>query len=598
MKPAVILKIVTIVTITSEMFLSTSVFSQSNDWRNAENGTSIYTNGYCDQPYVVILPDGKWFCTFTTGAGVEGTGGQHIVCTISEDLGATWTEPVKIEEPGPESASWAMPYVTSFGRVYVFYDYNGDKIHSLGDRLNIREDMLGWYCFRYSDDEGKTWSERYRLDVRKTKVDLTNNWGGEVQILWGIGKPVNVDEGMMFSFTKIGKYMLENSEGWYFHCKNINSEKDAGKLIFQMLPEGDTGLKNEAYGPVNEEQNIVFMNNKSLYSIHRTISGYPLESYSTDGGKSWSIPEPPKYETGIAIKTPRACPRIWKCKNGKYLFWYHNHGGKSFKDRNPAWISGGIEKYGKIIWSQPEILFYEDDLLKRMSYPDLIEQSGRYWITETNKENARCHEIPAGFFETIWDQFDINRTVTENLVYKFDSTSLRVDKIIPLKTERKISFEKGVSVDMVLELSSSDPGQLLFEIKGENNKSIMMQTGEYGDVEIILNDENIVSRWNSDPGLIPPYGKHSVTVTIDNGPKIIQFIINGIVCNGNQSRQFGWSRYFSEMKDFLPASVLTGKLLKRDENLNGRIYHMRIYNRALLNTEAIGNQRYYMSDNK
>ncbi|MBK9391656.1 MAG: hypothetical protein IPN68_16260 [Bacteroidetes bacterium] len=148
----------------------------------------------------------------------------------------------------------------------------------------------------------------------RQKVDLTNDWNGRVQILWGIGKPVNVDEGMMFSFTKIGKYMLENSEGWYFHCHNINSEKDAGKLNFKMLPEGDTGLKNESYGPVNEEQNIVFMNNKSLYSIHRTISGFPLESYSTDGGKSWTIPEPPKYETGIAIKTPGHAPEYGNVK--------------------------------------------------------------------------------------------------------------------------------------------------------------------------------------------------------------------------------------------------------------------------------------------
>ncbi len=598
MKLPVRFLIVTFVTIVTEIILSISVYAQNGDWRNAENGTSIYSNGYCDQPYVVILPDGKWFCTFTTGAGVEGTGGQHIVCTISENQGATWTEPVKIEEPGRESASWAMPFVTSFGRVYVFYDFNGDKIHSLGERKNIREDMLGWYCYRYSDDEGKTWSERYRLDVRKTKVDLTNDWNGGVQILWGIGKPVNVNEGMMFSFTKIGKYMLENSEGWYFHCNNINSEKDAGKLNFKMLPEGDTGLKNESYGPVNEEQNIVFMNNKSLYSIHRTISGYLLESYSSDLGKSWTVPEPPKFETGIAIKTPRACPRIWKCKNGKYLFWYHNNGGKSFESRNPAWISGGIEKNGKIVWSQPEILFYEQDLLKRMSYPDLIEQNGKYWITETNKENARCHEIPSGFFETIWDQFEIKKPATDNLVFSFDSTALPVNKTIPIKTYEKISFEKGITVDMLLELSSSAPGQLLFEIKGENNKSIRMQTGEYGDLELVLNDGNIISRWNSDPGLLPPYGKHCVTVTIDNGPKIIQFIIDGIVCNGNQSRQFGWGRYTSEMKDFLPVSLLTGKLLNRDETVTGKIHHVRIYSRAILNTEAIGNQRFYISASK
>ena len=83
--------------------------------------------------------------------------------------------------------------------------------------------MIGWYCFKYSDDKGKTWSKRYRLPVRLTAVDKRNDWKGKVQILWGIGKPINLDEGMMFAFSKIGIYMLEESEGWVFRCKNIKA---------------------------------------------------------------------------------------------------------------------------------------------------------------------------------------------------------------------------------------------------------------------------------------------------------------------------------------------------------------------------------------
>jgi hypothetical protein len=29
----------------------------------------------------------------------------------------------------------------------------------------------------------------------------------------------------------------------------------------------------------------------------------------------------------------------------------------------------------------------------RMSYPDLIEQDGKYWISETQKTIARIHEV-------------------------------------------------------------------------------------------------------------------------------------------------------------------------------------------------------------
>ena len=292
------------------------------DWRNIENALSVIpSEGYCDQPYVVVLNNGKWLCVFTTNAGLEGTGGQHIVSCTSEDQGKSWSDLANIEQPGKESASWAMPYLTKYGRVYVFYDYNGDKIHDLNSQTNIREDMLGWYCYKYSEDEGKTWSQRYRLDVRKTEVDFNNDWKGKVQIMWGIGKPVDVDEGMMFAFTKIKQYMLDNSEGWFFRCDNINTERDPEKLVWSMLPDSQQGLKNEKLGPINAEQNIFQMPNGTIYCMYRTISGHPAESYSYDGGESWTIPEIPKYKNGIKIKNPRACPRIWKCKNGKYLFW-------------------------------------------------------------------------------------------------------------------------------------------------------------------------------------------------------------------------------------------------------------------------------------
>jgi len=269
-----------------QIILATALYAQFTDWRNAKYGSSIYTHGYCDQPYVVVLENGKWFCVFTTNAGHEGSKGQHIVSCISEDQGETWSEPIRIEKPGKESASWAMPYLTDYGRVYVFYTYNGDKIHELGERKNIREDMLGWYCYKYSDDEGKTWSERYRINVPNKPVDMKNQWNGDVQIFWGIGKPIDFKGGMMLAFTKIGQYMLEYSEGWLLYCRNINEQKNPRKLTFELFPETETGIKNPELGVINSEQNIFQLNDGTLYCMHRTVSGYPAESYSTDGGKS------------------------------------------------------------------------------------------------------------------------------------------------------------------------------------------------------------------------------------------------------------------------------------------------------------------------
>ena len=145
----------------AERVLGTSVES---DPRNIRTGSVIPDEGYCDQPYVVVTKQGHWLCTFTTGRGREGQGGQHVVASISTDQGKTWSQPPIDIEPadGPE-ASWVMPLITPEGRVYAFYDYNGDRISTLGEKKNIRADMLGWYVYKYSDDEGRTWSKkRYR----------------------------------------------------------------------------------------------------------------------------------------------------------------------------------------------------------------------------------------------------------------------------------------------------------------------------------------------------------------------------------------------------------------------------------------------------
>lgn len=582
-----------------QIILTLSSYSQSQDWRNAKSGHSIYTHGYCDQPYVVVLENGKWLCVFTTNAGHEGSKGQHIVSCISEDQGLTWSEPVRIEEPHKESASWGIPYQTDYGRVYVFYSYNGDKIHELKGQLNIREDMLGWYCYKYTDDNGLTWSDRYRIDIPNKPVDLNNDWNGEVQIFWGIGKPIDFDRGMLLSFTKIGKYMLEYSEGWLLHCKNINQEKDPEKLEWTLLPETDTGIKNPELGVINSEHNIFQLSNSTLYCMNRTVSGYPAESYSTNGGKSWTTPQPPVYENGIKLKNPRACPRIWKCKNGKYLFWYHNHGGWNFAGRNPAWISGGIEKEGKIVWSQPEILFYEDTVSIRMSYPDLIEQDGKYWITETNKVDARCHQIPNEFLNTLWSQFEINTPATRDLVAEWNGADIPREGPLEMPVAQESSYADGFTIDLRLVLATLAPGQLILSSKDKNGKRIELRTGEFGAIEILMSDGGHSDSWISDPGLVKANGvEHCIAVTVDHGPRIIQFTINGTHNNGREMRQFGWGRYTVDMNDFQFNTLETHNMAGESVNITSNIAHLKLYKRPLMNTEIIGNHRYKGSIHK
>lgn len=82
--------------------------AQPADWRNIAAGTVIPDESYADQPYVVITNDGNWLCVLTTGKGIEGQGGQHIVSTISRDKGKTWSDLTDIEPADGPEASWVI----------------------------------------------------------------------------------------------------------------------------------------------------------------------------------------------------------------------------------------------------------------------------------------------------------------------------------------------------------------------------------------------------------------------------------------------------------------------------------------------------------
>lgn len=564
------------------------------DWRAFESGHQIYSSGYIDQPYVVVLKDGTWVCVFTTGAGKEGQGGQHVVASRSTDMGRTWSEPVDIEPSDGPAASWVMPYLTKYGRVYAFYDYNGDRVETLKDK-KIRNDMLGWYCFKYSDDGGSTWSERHRLPVRKTACDRTNDWKGEVQILWGIGKPVDVDEGMMLGFTKLGKYVLDLGEGWFFRCDNINTEKNAGKLDWQMLPEGDRGVRYEPFGSVQEEHNLVQMSDGGLYCVYRTRLGHPVESYSHDGGKTWSEPQLMRYADGTPVKTPRACPRLFRCSNGKYLFWFHNHSGTSYENRNPAWVSGGVERDGRILWSQPEILIYSHNTSQphgRFSYPDLVERDGRFWITCTNKETARVHEVPDGFFEGLWAQL-MKKPAIRRPKPVVDATAKElaagvVDMRPPKKPSAHLRMDTteegdGFTLDMTLQFDHVQPGHVLFDARDNSGRGLCITTTGFRQLEVSISTGERVATWTTDPGLLTLAGPHRVMAIVDNGPNIITWLVDGKLCDGGESRQYGWTRY-----DRYLGQIRISETAKVSPT---NVKELRFFGRALRTSEAVALQK-------
>jgi hypothetical protein len=73
-----------------------------------------------------------------------------------------------------------------------------------------------------------------------------------------------------------------------------------------------------------------------------------------------------------------------------------------------------------------------------------------------------------------------------------------------------------------------------------------------------------------------------VVVTVDGGPKIITFIVDGILCDGGDERQFGWGRFSPTFRSANGA----------EQAAIGRpVRALRVYTRALTTSEAVGNHR-------
>jgi hypothetical protein len=587
----------------------------ASDFRRFGDGHRIPDQGYCDQPYLVVTKDGNWLCTMTTGAGQEGDRGQHVVATISADQGRTWSELIDIEPAEGTEASWVVPLITPSGRVYVFYTYNGDGVghgkrqFALPDKgATYRADIVGWYCYRYSDDHGRSWSkERYRLPLSLAPCDRANQWQGKVQIFWGIDKPDTADGVAFFAFTRLGRFFLENGEGWLFRSPNVLSEPNVDRLTWELLPQSDRGIRHPTFGSVQEEHNIVPLGDNRLYCVYRTTKGHPCHTYSNDGGRTWETPVPMTYTPGGRImRNPRACPMLWRTNDGHYLFWFHNNGNTSYgatgpySSRNLVWLSGGKVVDGRMHWSQPELVRYCTHSRQGCSYPDLLEDQGRYYLSATQKTEARINQLDRDLLRDLWQQDSLNQVATKGLVLDHSATATAGAKLEKptMPSLKSLAEGSGFSIEMWVPADRLAPGSVLMDSRGDNGAGILVAATTDATFKMELCDASCSTQWESDQLESKARGLHHVVFIVDGGPKLIACVIDGQLCDGGASgRPYGYARFrqtryperFSDRMVVAPelGDVTGGPSL----DLSPTVARLRMYDRALRISEAVGNFR-------
>jgi len=586
----------------------------SSDPREIGRGSVIPDEYYADQPYVVKTNDGAWLCVITTGSGHEGEGGQHVVSMRSTDRGKTWEKAVDVEPAKGPEASYAVMLKAPSGRVFVFYNHNTDNIREvIGDKpaykdgLVKRVDSLGHFVFKYSDDHGRSWSTlRYEIPQRDFEIDRKNAYGGKIKFFWTVGKAFAHKGAGYVPLHKVGGFgdgFFTSSEGVLLRSSNILTERDAGKITWSTLPEGEIGIRTPVGGgTIAEEQSFSVMSDGSIFCVFRTIDGYSACTYSRDDGRSWEPSQYMRYASGRLMKHPRAANFAWRCENGKYLYWFHNHGGRfirehpqqrtiAYNDRNPVWLSGGVEAdspKGKVIqWSEPEIGLYDDDPMVRMSYPDLVEEGGEYYLTETQKDVARVHKMDRRLIEGLWQPAGSSEGVLLRVDDGKVASVAAPEFPLFVKRSRRADYgtdhtRAGVSFDLFFRLENTAAGLTLVDNPDSGGRGFAIRTARGNSLEITVHDGRTQNRWSSDEGVLTAGKLHHAVIVVDGGPNVISFVVDGKFNDGLEQKQFGWGRFHPQLH-----SLNGGPKLRLDPHL----MRLLIYGRVLRTAEAIASFR-------
>ena len=412
------------------------------------------------QPYIAFTSKGTWIVCWTQTSEEVEPGfrpDQRAVCSRSTNGGLSWSKEIVIEPPDTQELSlppqpdyggggyafigtdkheggsptvekglcrarvpawptiFTIPYTD---RTYIFYWYNTNG--------NIYRDA-GHLYFKYSDDDGLSWSERYQVPIPRTDIDDA----GLDMHGWNYGAPIILPNGkVMLSFTKIQPTtvpkLFENwrTEVFFLVAENLLTEPDPAQLKFTTYPEGQYGLivPNTRTGrPFAQEATVVALASGRLLSVMRTDTGYIYYALSDDGGASWSQPD--VFRTGpygAPLCQPVAPAPLIKLRDGRFVLLFHNNNGtangglspySSLKNRTPLWLcvareAEGVRENGGLIFSAPHLVIENGvqpkGKTKRtdISYQRFFQWKDRYFILYNHRKlDINIHEVDPALLE-------------------------------------------------------------------------------------------------------------------------------------------------------------------------------------------------------
>ena len=340
------------------------------------------TDDATNQHFLVIPSTSGRFLAVWTQSSRENNPDQRVVFAYSDDHGHAWTTPVVLDGPDGNDdriASWGFPILApDLGRLYIFYNKNIGAV-------DVREDTTGTLSFKYSDDDGKTWSDRHEAPIERSAISSTDPAMPENWICYQT--PIQGPDGNVLcgftrwacnSFHSESHLFQRHSECCFLRFENILTEFDPARLEVTTWPNAPHGIRVPKPGDpehsVAQEPSIQNLPDGRIICLMRSVTGYIWWSVSSDAGETWSDAEQLRFEPGGAsIPNPISpCP-LYRLGDGRYALIFHNNVGTANggdgpadaqRNRRPAWLSIGqtIDNPGgqPLAFGEPEVLADSD----------------------------------------------------------------------------------------------------------------------------------------------------------------------------------------------------------------------------------------------
>jgi len=207
---------------------------------------------------------------------------------------------------------------------------------------NPLEGMLWWNLhYSVSDDGGRTWLVDEQIVQEGPEYSpahpLDGVWTGRNCVMLGDKTcvPVTLDDGTILvpcQVTPLGP------DGRYYNPGGGLTYTDSAVLRGRWQPDGRIAwaLSARVKGdPARStrgmiEPTLAVLDDGRILMIMRgsndkrpELPGYRWHAFSSDGGRTWTAPEPWTYDSGEPFFSPSACSQLFRHSSGR-LFWLGN----------------------------------------------------------------------------------------------------------------------------------------------------------------------------------------------------------------------------------------------------------------------------------